>query len=273
MSEAVQEALSQQYDAITGRLRERLLAFVLGAFESLGNYRDADAAGFVEQVLPVVLGAQQQIGALTDAYLATMVADMFGGAAAPAGVKLADDLRGVPAAEVYARPFATVWTALGEGRDMTEAVGLGRNRLRSVTDTDLQLARTHAARQSMRRSRAKFYRRRLSGSKNCALCVLASTQRYRVEKLMPIHPGCHCKPVPIPGDRDPGQIIDERLLEDAHDAIARTVGQSDRGGRAPDYREIIITREHGEIGPLLAVRRHEFTGPKDVGPTDVVDTD
>src|SRR4051812_34725116 len=107
MSEAVQEALSQQYDTITGRLRERLLAFVLGAFESLGNYRDADAAAFVEQVLPVVLGAQQQIGALTDAYLANVVADMFGGAAAPAGVRLADDLRGVPAAEVYARPFAT----------------------------------------------------------------------------------------------------------------------------------------------------------------------
>ncbi|MFI1607844.1 hypothetical protein ACH4YN_38020 [Streptomyces griseofuscus] len=273
MSEATQAALSQQYDTITGRLRERLLAFVLDAFGSLGSYRDADAAEFVDHVLPVVLGAQQQIGALTDAYLASAVADMFGGAAAPVGVQLADDLRGVPAAEVYARPFASVWTALGEGRDMAEAVGLGNNRLRSIADTDLQLARTHAAQQAMRRSRAKFYRRRLSGPKNCALCVIASTQRYRVEKLMPIHPGCHCKPEPIPGDRDPGQILDEGLLEEAHDAIARGIGQSDRGGRAPDYREVIITREHGEIGPMLAVRRHEFTGPKDVGPTDVVDTD
>jgi hypothetical protein len=273
MSEATQEALSQQYDTITGRLRERLLAFVLDAFGSLGSYRDADAAEYVEHVLPVVLGAQQQIGALTDAYLASVVADMFGGAAAPVGVQLDEALRGTPPAEVYARPFATVWTALGEGRNLTEAVGLGRNRLRSIADTDLQLARTHAARQAMRRSRAKFYRRRLSGSKNCALCVIASTQRYRVENLMPIHPGCHCKPVPIPGDRDPGQIIDEQLLEEAHDAIARDIGQSDRGGRAPDYRDVIITREHGEIGPLLAVRRYEFTGPKDVGPTDVIGTD
>ncbi|MET9816523.1 hypothetical protein [Streptomyces sp. NPDC006355] len=273
MSEATQEALSQQYDTITGRLRERLLAFVLDAFASLGSYRDADAAEYVEHVLPVVLGAQQQIGALTDAYLANVVADMFGGAAAPVGVQLDEALRGTPPAEVYARPFATVWTALGEGRNLTEAVGLGRNRLRSIADTDLQLARTHAARQAMRRSRAKFYRRRLSGSRNCALCVLASTQRYRVENLMPIHPGCHCKPVPIPGDRDPGQIIDEQLLEEAHDAIARDIGQSDRGGRAPDYRDVIITREHGEIGPLLAVRRYEFTGPKDVGPTDVIGTD
>ncbi|MFM9637610.1 hypothetical protein [Streptomyces turgidiscabies] len=269
MSEARQEALSQQYDTITGRLRDRLLAFVLDAFGSLSSYRDADAAAFVEHVLPVVLGAQQQIGALTDAYLASMVADMFGGAAAPAGVQLADDLRGVPAAEVYARPFVSVWNALSEGHDMGTAQSVGERRLQSITDTDLQLARTHAARQSMRRSRAKFYRRRLSGSKNCALCVIASTQRYRVEKLMPIHPGCHCKPVPIPGDKDPGQILDEGLLKEAHDAVSLGIGQSDRGGRAPDYREIIITREHGEIGPMLAVRRHEFTGPKDVGQTDV----
>lgn len=273
MSEATQAALSQQYDAISGRLRERLLAFVLDAFGSLGSYRDADAAEFVEHVLPVVLGAQQQMGALTDAYLATMVADMMGGAAAPAGVLLDEALRGTPPAEVYARPFASVWTALGEGRDMTDALDAGTNRLRSIADTDLQLARTHAARQAMRRSRAKFYRRRLSGSKNCALCVIASSQRYRVDKLMPIHPGCHCKPEPLPGDRDPGQIIDEGLLEEAHAAIARDLGTSDRGGRKPDYREVIITREHGEIGPMLAVRRHEFTGPKDVGPTDAVDTD
>jgi hypothetical protein len=81
---------------------------------------------------------------------------------------------------------------------------------------------------------------------------------------MPIHPGCHCKPEPLPGDRDPGHVIDEALLKEAHDAIARDLGESDRGGRAPDYRDVIITREHGEYGPLLAVRRNNFTGPDDI---------
>lgn len=269
MSEATQEALSRQYDSITDRLRERLLAFVADAFDALGSYRDADAREFVEQVLPVVLGAQQQMGALTDAYLASMVADMFGGAAAPAGVALDEALRGTPPKAVYARPFASVWTALTEGKDVTDAVDAGRVRLRSITETDMQLARTRAAQQTMRAGGAKFYRRRLRGPGNCALCTIASTQRYRVERLMPIHPGCNCRPEPIPDGRDPGQIIDERLLEEAHAAIARDLGESDRGGRKPDYRDVIITREHGELGPLLAVRRHEFTGPKDVGPTDV----
>jgi hypothetical protein len=115
-----------------------------------------------------------------------------------------------------------------------------------------------------RRGGATFYRRRMTGTGNCALCTIASTQRYRVAELMPIHPGCHCEPEPLPGNKDPGHVIDEQLLKDAHDAIARDIGQSDAGGRAPDYRHLIITREHGEYGPLLAVRRQNFTGPDDV---------
>lgn len=260
----LQAALTERYDALTKSLRDRVISFVLDAFDGLGSYRDADAITFIERVLPVVLGAQRQMGQVTDAYLSAMIADMLGGAAAPVGVQLDEALRGVPPAEVYRRPFVTAWTALSQGKDLVDAVGEGRTRLLSITETDLQLARTHAARESMTRRGAQFYRRRLSGSKNCGLCVIASTQRYRVERLMPIHPGCDCKPEPIAGDRDPGQILDEGLLEEAHAAIAKGTGESDRGGRAPDYREVIVTREHGEYGPLLAVRRHSHTGPQDL---------
>ncbi|MFJ8855247.1 hypothetical protein [Streptomyces sp. NPDC102437] len=264
MGEALQAALSDRYDALSGSLRDRLIGFVLAAFDGLGSYRDADAAVFIERVLPVVLATQQQMGQITDAYLSAVIADMLGGAAAPAGVQLGEALRGTPPAEVYRRPFVQTWTALARGHDAVDAIGQGRTRLLSITETDLQLARTHAAQQSMQRGGARYFRRRLSSGKNCALCTIASTQRYRVEKLMPIHPGCHCKPEPLPGSRDPGHVIDERLLKEAHDAIARDLGKSDRGGRAPDYRDVIITREHGEIGPLLAVRRQNFTGPRDI---------
>lgn len=264
MGEALQAALTERYDALSGSLRDRLISFVLSAFDSLGDYRDADAVVFIERVLPVVLGVQQQMGQITDAYLSSMIADMMGGAAVPAGAAISEELRGVPPSEVYRRPFVQMWTALSRGHDFVDAVGQGRTRLLSITETDLQLARTHSAQQSMQRGGARFFRRRLSSGKNCALCTIASTQRYRVESLMPIHPGCHCKPEPLPGDRDPGHVIDEQLLKDAHDAIARDLGKSDRGGRAPDYRDVIITREHGEYGPLLAVRRNNFTGPDDI---------
>lgn len=263
-NEALQAALTERYDALSTSLRDRVVQFVLDAFDGLGSYRDADAIVFIERVLPVVLGAQQTMGQITDAYLAAMIADMLGGAAAPVGVDLDDALRGVEPAEVYRRPFVTMYSALSAGHDYTSALAQGRHRLLSITETDLQLARTHAAQQSMTRGGARFFRRRLTGKSNCALCVIASTQRYRVENLMPIHPGCDCKPEPLPAGRDPGQIIDESLLKEAHDAVAKGTGASDAGGRSPDYRDVIITRQHGEYGPLLAVKRHEFTGPDDV---------
>lgn len=264
MGEALQAALTDRYDALSTSLRDRVVSFVLAAFDSLGDYRDRDAAEFADRVLPIVLASQQQMGAITDAYLSAIIADMMGGAAAGEPEALPEELRGVAPEEVYRRPFVQTWTALAAGKSFADSLGEGRARLLSITETDLQLARTHAARGAMRRGGAQFYRRRLSSGKNCALCVIASTQRYRVADLMPIHPGCHCKPTPIPGRRDPGQIIDRGMLEEAHNAIAKTTGTVDRGGRAPDYRDLIITREHGEIGPLLAVRRHDFTGPRDV---------
>ncbi|MEV5911072.1 hypothetical protein AB0M00_19490 [Streptomyces chartreusis] len=263
-NEALQAALGERYDALSTSLRDRVVQFVLDAFDSLTSYRDRDATAFIEQVLPIVLAAQQRMGQITDAYLSAMIADELGVAAPAVGVQLGEALRGTPPEEVYHRPFVTAYTALSQGKSYAEAVSEGRTRLLSITETDMQLARTHAARQSMQRGGAQFYRRDLKSSKSCALCVIASTQRYRVADLMPIHPGCHCKPVPIPGNRDPGHVLDEDLLREAHAAIAKGVGASDAGGRAPDYRKIIITREHGEYGPLLAVARHDFTGPRDL---------
>ena len=265
MSAATQAALDNRYSTVATALRQRLLGLVLPAFQALPGFRDADAAAFLDAILPVVLGAQQQMGELTDGYLAQVTADMFGASPAPAGVRLPENLRGTPPAEVYKRPFVTVRTALANGKSLSEAVSEGRNRLQSIASTDLQLARTHATRQALAGDgRFRYFRRVLRGSFNCALCTLASTQRYSKERLMPIHPGCDCGVRPIPGDQDPGQVVDPELLQAAHDAVAKGVGESDPGGRKPDYRSIIITREHGEIGPLLAVRRHDFTGPKGI---------
>ncbi|MFJ5089978.1 hypothetical protein [Streptomyces sp. NPDC088674] len=258
-------ALDAQYGQITALLRSRLLAFVTAAFQASGAYRDADAAAFVEQVLPTVLGAQAQMGALTDAYLSQTIGAMLGTAATPAGVSLPEALRGVAPEEVYARPYRTVWSALAAGKSMTQAVAEGTTRLSQIASTDLQLARTSAAQQvGQARGGFSYYRRVLRGSYNCALCTIASTQRYSKERLMPIHPGCDCGIAPIPPGQAAQQVIDPGLLQAAHDAVAKGVGRSDAGGRAPDYRDVIVTREHGEIGPLLAVRRQNFTGPAQV---------
>src|SRR5690606_24150496 len=157
----------------------------------------------VDAVTPVALGGQQRIVALTDAYMAAL-ATVSGYPQTPEGIPAAAAtgaaLRGVEPREVYRRAGVTVWTALAEQESLS---------------TDLQLARTHAAqwRQS-RDSTVVGYRRVLSSGRNCALCVIASTQRYNRGELMPIHPGCGCTVAEIRGSVDPGQVIDQQRLDE-----------------------------------------------------------
>jgi hypothetical protein len=68
----------------------------------------------------------------------------------------------------------------------------------------------------------------------------------------------------VTADEDPGQVIDEEKLERIHDLVEEALGKSDRGGRAVDYRKIIVANDHGEIGPVLGYRGQRFTGPDDI---------
>ena len=81
---------------------------------------------------------------------------------------------------------------------------------------------------------------------------------------MPIHPGCDCSVDRVDANFDPGQVIDPSTLEGTHGQVAEFAGIADRGGRAPDYRELIVTSENGELGPVLRWRNQNFTGPADL---------
>lgn len=264
-------AISQQaYDATVDAIRDRVLAYTTATFQGLGSWREADIERFLDSVIPLILGGQREIASLTDAYLADHVAAIFGGRTAHTGLS-PDEMtgaalrNGVEPTEVYRRPFVDVWTALARGAAIRHAVDLGRVRLEQLLETDMQLARTHAARESLRNSPAQFFRRTLRGSKNCALCAIAATQRYRVETLMPIHTRCRCGVAPIAGTRVP-HVLDKTRLNAIHEAYERLTGEkSDRSGRGEvDFRDIAVIHEHGELGPVLALRGQTFTGPGDI---------
>ena len=152
----------------------------------------------------------------------------------------------------------------------------GQERLDSLAATDLQLAKTHTAQQALSRdARVVGYRRVLEGTYSCGLCIVASTQRYRKAELMPVHPGCDCDVVPIYGDRDPGRLINAGALADVHAAVKDRFGVDSEAARAIPriydgkgdptlYRDVIVTHNHGEIGPVLGVRGQDFTGPADL---------
>ncbi|WP_405927927.1 hypothetical protein OG554_03760 [Streptomyces griseus] len=174
-------------------------------------------------------------------------------------------LRDVDPEEVYRRPFKEIWGALSDGVSFEDAYARGTHRLETIAKTDLQLARTHTVREvGEGLPRFTYTVRELQGEYDCALCMIASTQRYHKRDLAPIHPGCDCLVKLVTADEDPGQVIDEEKLERIHDLVEEALGKSDRGGRAVDYRKIIVANDHGEIGPVLGYAGQRFTGPDDI---------
>lgn len=279
------------YQQSTQALREQLAGFITTLWRSLGFYGNAQQAEFVGRVVPVVLGAQQHMAALTSAHIAQQTSIAAGVPFEPFGL---DPARASGAAvrngtspdDVYARPFNLVWRQLADlpkqPGSIEQATQAGEDRAVQTGLTDLQLAKTHAAAQTMAADPHIIgWRRALEGSYSCGLCIVASTQLYskgRSErpKLMPIHPGCDCAVQPVYRGEDVAKALNEHLLGDVHAAIADRFGKSasdaralrgtDDGKGAPLlYKDLIVSHDHGELGPVLGVRGRPFAGPGDLG--------
>lgn len=242
--------LDAAYVAQVKAVRARVEAFALARFGA-GEYRDADLERFVSVVVPVVLAGRKQVSALTDAYLSRKLGIRS------LGPIDTDSLRGVAAAEVYARPFVTVRTKLAEGLPFDAAKSAGAARLTDIALADMQLAKTHTTQAVYRSAGVERYVRTLTGNVNCALCYVASTQTYSTDDLLPIHPGCDCGTAPVASG---GRAVMDANLAATHEAVQDRLGTSDSGARAPDYRKQLIVQEHGELGPVLAVRGQHFAG-------------
>lgn len=260
-------------------VRSRVVAYIERAWGSLDSWREADIERFVRAIVPVVEAGQVRTAALTDAYLAAFERTVLGGSVAPVGVPATEisyaTIRGVPATEVYSRVGPTVWSALADGKDLRDAVNLGLRRAVQTAQVDMQRAKTQASVAVFaRKDNVVGYRRVLRGSESCALCIIASTQRYRKRDLMPVHPGCDCGVSPIYGDRDPGQVIDPNRLEGLQDRLGERFGLDARksatsgnrtgAGDWDDYRQLVVTHEHGELGPVLARKGDTFTAATDL---------
>lgn len=286
------------------QLRSKLLAYIAALWASLGSWRDTDVPKFINQVIPVVAGAQQRMAAITSASLAAQRQYALGGRLTPPAIDVTKltgaAVRGVDPVEEYMRPFRDVWQKLatlphGPG-SIDQAIEGGLKRAQNLAATDLQLAKRAAASANAQRDDKLIgYRRVLEGTFSCALCIVASTLKYRVDtvrqrggKLFPIHGGCDCGLSPI---YDPKEImrrptsfsVDSQVrlgdgrtvsiidIDGAHgrisetfgsaDAAARTFGVAGSKGRKIMYRDVIVAHDHGELGRVLAVRGQHFEGP------------
>lgn len=285
-------ALIAAYVAATVALRARV-ALMTDAWFGAEGYRTTGANVFVNAMVPTLDIAQQTMADLTSAYLTQQIVTLGGGTTTAVGIPSSlvtgSAIRGVDPAEVLRRPYEQLWTALSQGKSLEQAVQIGRVRAESISMTNLQLAKTAAGRAVMSRDhRVLGYRRVLTGAHSCGLCIIASSQRYHKADLMPIHPSCDCAIAPIVGTEDPGRSINSvtltqgalmsgktesgvpvyghdgvlelgDLVAPVHEAIQARFGQYASDARTVDYRKVLITHEHGEYGPTLAVASHSFT--------------
>lgn len=231
----------------TQEIRRQLVGQLQRLWDSLDDYRDEQIDQFAGRAASAVTGGQRNTVELEQAYLARLATAVRGEQVRPAGIDprelVGSRLRGVEPREVYRRAGVDVWTALADGEPIGQAQRRGRRRALSTAQTDLQLARTHAARRLLPGDeRVVGYRRATRGAETCDLCVTAAEQRYHTDQLMPIHPGCDCAIVPIYSDADPSDALDR-----------------------PDRDPVdVAVREHGEIGAVLTHADHGFTGPENI---------
>ncbi|GAA0960234.1 VG15 protein [Frigoribacterium faeni] len=277
MATATLEQLTAAHQQTTAQIRDRTLALTAARWDASPAYRDADIDRLIAQIMPQVQAGQIATATLTNAYIGQAAA-LTG---TPWGATVDRDAilgyRGVDSRDVYRRSAVTLYTALSNGSAFDAAVAYGLDRMVSIVSTELQQAKNRQAQRSLEDSGFYGYRRVITGLENCALCVIASTQRYHKSELMPIHPGCDCGVQPIRGPKDPGQVIDPDLLERTHALIDRKLGGTDRGARdlvldktssagkpISDFTDLIVVNNHGELGPTLAWRSDKFTSAPDI---------
>lgn len=267
-AEAHAQALARAQAQAVATLRARVTAYVAAQWNALGgSYSDAALEQFVSRVVPAVIAGETHVANVTTAYIAQTVAVMSDAtsttaASVPPELVTGAALRGVDPETVYGRPIVTVRTAIAAGDDVARALAAGLHRALNITGTDLQLARTHAARLALEDDdRVTGYMRVLTNPNACALCTIAADNRYGRGELMPIHNQCDCGIAPIVGKTNPGAAINKALLQ-----TRRTDQAGDDAGSASGPQ--VEVRHHGELGPVLTVAGQQFTGPADIPPPE-----
>jgi len=244
----------------------RLRSALSRVFRGLGSWRDPDADRFVGQAVPLVQGAQRVLATMTSAYNACQASLALSRVVAPPAVREAAMLNlrtGVTPSQVYRRPFVTLYTALANGVPFGAALHRAEHRLEQIAEFDLQQTYAEAARDAMTLLPEELapsgWRRVLVGEENCALCVVAATQRYEVAELNPLHPNCDCRIEPV--FDEVAHVLEPDLLDAVKDAIAELTGTVDGSLRRHDLRRLLVsmTPEHGELGPVLVRPRDHFT--------------
>lgn len=238
----------RNYHDEVARTRAAVASQLESLWNGLPNYRDDDVDRFVRVAVPKVQAGQVRTARLTAAFL--------GGPVLSRDQVVAS--RKVSQQVEYRRPANSLYTGLSQGQTLTESVVAGAIRLGALVAMDMQLALVAQSQHSLKSQGASHFRRVLTGSENCDLCRLASTNIYSTDQLLPIHDHCDCTVEPIydPADFTAPEVdVSSLLLTGPREAQVAA-------GATPE--SLVAVQEHGEVGPVLVWRSDHFTGPNDV---------
>lgn len=225
-------AYGGEYD----RLQRDLNRQVGLIWQELGGASETQRREWLAVIVPLVTGAEQQSWSLYAGFSALLGSAL---GIRPRPQRRPTDLvgRGVPTSAVAERPIITMRRLLMEGRNPNEAQRIAGERARTSLGANVVLAHRNAADAGLKSLGVQRYRRVLT-SDSCPLCVAASKQTYATGDLMPIHPNCDCRVVPVlPGD--PAAAMNSRI---------DTQPSGD-----------VRVEMHGELGSVLTDSAHQFT--------------
>ena len=259
-----------QYAAASEQLKDQLAALLRAAWFDFDDWYSPTAVGDLgRQMADLSVAAQQQATGAAIEYVTQVLAvlDQAPTARTPR-VRTPEVRNGADLRLVHTRPAETFRKAIATGTDVEAAVLQAVDRAANLGRTDLSLVERQVERAQLEAAGVKGYRRvirpELSESGSCGLCIVASDRIYKTSDLLPIHPPhCKCKTMPIVGTNDPGLRINADDLRRLYDAAGREPGESSTRGE--DLKRIRVTvNQHGELGPVLTRKGHEFRSQRQV---------
>lgn len=188
--------LAKNHILVQERIRQTTKTAIRRLWTQLGHYDEADVQPFLDQVVPLVRAAQLQSVSAVELFLSRRLDIPLPGLD-PEPLIGAGARNGVAPETVYRRPFVDVWKALGDGVPWDEAVDRGMARAMNTAATDVQLSMREAARAMGGAEEGIYGYERVADGSACDLCLIASTQRYHTDDLMPIHDNCGCGVEPL----------------------------------------------------------------------------
>jgi hypothetical protein len=241
-----------------------LLKLILGLWSGFDRWDDENALnGMVARTATLVSSATTRTRRAQRSYLSSVLADY--------GV----DTRGLPtlvdsyprantdALEVYRRPVEQFIWKRRNGGTLAESEEAFQERLRKIAEADVLAAEREESLLVYNATPEIIGHRRIihpekSRSGTCGLCIVAATQFYKKDELLPLHNGCWCDTAPITATSDPGLHLNADDLKAIYAAAGSTAAEDLKNTR-------VAIKENGELGPVLVREGQNFKTPADAG--------